>query len=192
MSDVVDTQLLRLFDVPAITCSWAGCDTPIGRNGRKGRCVKHHGQYRRRLLRVTKPVCSVDWCEKHVTGIGLSVCGKHQTDRRRNGRFHEVIHTVGQSNIVPLKYAWFRKQLLKRQGGKCAICGTTETTTWCLDHNHRCQLHPLPPTATRENLRMCNKCVRSVLCNKCNIALGLLNDDPEVLRHATEYVERFL
>jgi hypothetical protein len=66
-------------------------------------------------------------------------------------------------------------QLLVDQGGVCAVCGLPETSNFksrlSVDHNH-------------ETGR-----VRGLLCNTCNRALGLLRDNPEVLRNAASYLE---
>ena len=61
------------------------------------------------------------------------------------------------------------------QKGSCAICGkhALETGTLCVDHCHK----------TGE--------VRGLLCNNCNKGIGLLRDDPDTLRQAAEYLERY-
>ena len=70
----------------------------------------------------------------------------------------------------------YNKMLLD-QGGKCAICGGTESHTksgnFCVDHDHE----------TGQ--------VRSLLCDWCNKALGLFSDNPELMRSAAVYIEKF-
>lgn len=65
-------------------------------------------------------------------------------------------------------------QMLKRQGGKCALCATdTPSGRWgrfVVDHCH---------TTGR---------VRGLLCNSCNVALGRLGDSPESIQRALAYV----
>lgn len=65
---------------------------------------------------------------------------------------------------------------LASQGGKCAICGTTD---WLargkgphVDHNHD----------TGQ--------IRGILCGPCNNGLGNFQDDPDLLRAAIDYLER--
>lgn len=61
------------------------------------------------------------------------------------------------------------------QDYKCAICGIHEenvTKSLAIDHDHTTGL------------------VRGYLCNNCNRGIGLLKDDPNVLRNAIEYLER--
>ena len=68
------------------------------------------------------------------------------------------------------------KAILESQGGKCAICGTTETgkQDWHMDHNHT------------------TKQIRGVLCPKCNRAIGYLNDSLEVVESAAAYLRKFV
>ena len=59
------------------------------------------------------------------------------------------------------------------QNGVCAICKQECKTRKSLsvDHDHE----------TGD--------IRGLLCNRCNRALGLFRDDPEVLKNATRYLE---
>lgn len=63
--------------------------------------------------------------------------------------------------------------MLKNQGHKCAICGTTDwgRPSPSIDHCH---------TTGK---------VRGLLCNNCNRALGLFKDNPETLKRAAEYLK---
>lgn len=67
-------------------------------------------------------------------------------------------------------------ELLAAQDGVCAICKLdnrdSRGRSMPVDHDHE----------TGE--------VRGVLCDHCNRALGLLGDNPEVLRAAADYLER--
>jgi len=66
--------------------------------------------------------------------------------------------------------------LLHKQDGKCAICGKEHNgkhNVFAIDHCHKSNV------------------VRSLLCKQCNVGLGNFFDDPEVLRKAAEYLERF-
>ena len=72
------------------------------------------------------------------------------------------------------------QRMMKEQGGVCAICGKPETAMrqgkvlpLSVDHCHR------------------TGGTRSLLCTACNIGIGSLQDDPELLRKAAEYVERW-
>lgn len=64
--------------------------------------------------------------------------------------------------------------LLSDQGGRCAICGSTENSGVALgvDHDHRSGV------------------VRGLLCDPCNIGIGGLREDPTLLAAAIAYVQR--
>lgn len=51
----------------------------------------------------------------------------------------------------------------------CYLCGSSGRL--CIDHCHETSVF------------------RGVLCYSCNVALGLLKDDPELLRRAASYIE---
>lgn len=66
------------------------------------------------------------------------------------------------------------------QGDQCAICGLSETSihhrskeprALAVDHNHE------------------TGAVRALLCNRCNQAIGLLDDDPVLLIAAAVYLQ---
>lgn len=71
--------------------------------------------------------------------------------------------------------------LLEIQGGGCAICGSTDSRViegrakdaLSVDHCH---------TSGK---------VRGILCNKCNLGIGLLGDDLESLEKAYTYLKSF-
>ena len=71
--------------------------------------------------------------------------------------------------------------LLREQGGVCAVCGKDEQNT---------------RRRTGKQLRLAvDHChdtgaVRGLLCLKCNRAIGLLDDDPVLMRKATSYLLR--
>lgn len=66
------------------------------------------------------------------------------------------------------------QSFLARQGGRCAICATSDPGMrgWHLDHKGGTQLF------------------RGALCGRCNIALGYMKDDAARLRTAADYLDR--
>lgn len=70
--------------------------------------------------------------------------------------------------------------ILISQGCGCAICATKNPGKkgWHVDHNHACC----------PGKRSCGKCVRGILCAKCNVAIAMLGDDPELMIAAAAYV----
>lgn len=72
-------------------------------------------------------------------------------------------------NITPEHYA----ELFNKQQGKCAICAKSykiEPQMFAVDHDH----------TTNE--------IRGLLCRKCNLAIGLFNESPELLLKAVQYL----
>ena len=72
---------------------------------------------------------------------------------------------------------------LAAQGGGCAICGSTNPgqsnhARLPVDHDRSC----CPGD------RSCCRCVRGILCSRCNRALGLFGDDPDRLTSAARYL----
>ena len=76
--------------------------------------------------------------------------------------------------ITPAEY----DAILAAQGYCCAICGTDAPggKGWHTDHDH-------------SGGKVRGK-VRGILCGRCNMALGLLDDDPERFRLAAAYLEK--
>lgn len=81
------------------------------------------------------------------------------------------------------KYGVVKKDLVDKQNGLCAICKSEDIQgkRGHIDHDHNC----CPGVNT------CGRCVRGVLCVRCNHGLGHFYDQPDVLRAAAAYVERF-
>lgn len=78
-------------------------------------------------------------------------------------------------------------ELLMEQGEVCAVCGNPETKTLngkvnrlSVDHDHACC----------PGKRSCGKCIRGLLCDRCNGALAKVDDDPARLRDLATYVEK--
>ena len=70
--------------------------------------------------------------------------------------------------------------LMIKQSGVCAICASVSEGGKALsvDHDHSC-------CAGRKS---CGKCVRGLLCNKCNQGIGYFNDNVERLEAALAYL----
>jgi len=70
--------------------------------------------------------------------------------------------------------------MLKKQNGKCYICGKKETYKYkykirdlSVDHNHKTGK------------------IRALLCTKCNNMLGMADDNPFILIKAAKYLLEF-
>lgn len=81
---------------------------------------------------------------------------------------------------------WYTAQLAK-QNGVCEICKHPELRTTpkggikslAVDHDHRCCA----------GSRSCGQCVRGLICEKCNHAIGEVEDNIEILESAILYLK---
>jgi hypothetical protein len=71
---------------------------------------------------------------------------------------------------------------LSEQGGVCAICGKASEKRLHVDHNHACC----------SGDKTCGKCIRGLLCFRCNAGLGFFLDDRYSLSKAIEYLTKHL
>ena len=73
-------------------------------------------------------------------------------------------------------------KLFNKQHGKCAICSKLMSINKRLhiDHDHKCC----------PGKRSCGKCIRGLLCNRCNFILGLCDESTLVLKEAIRYIEK--
>ena len=73
--------------------------------------------------------------------------------------------------------------MLRKQNFVCAICKQPEKSNsrLAVDHDHSCC------TAAPRRIA-CGKCVRGLLCTRCNKALGMLADDRELLLKMIDYL----
>lgn len=125
---------------------------------------------------ATKKTCARCRARKPLSGFhknkgkpdGLSpTCKICRADIERRYKYKE------RYGITPEQF----DKLLKKQKGKCATCGLPARDRhgrFHVDHDHE--------TGT----------VRGLLCYQCNIVLGLVKDDPKVLRNLATYVERWV
>jgi hypothetical protein len=118
-------------------------------------------------------------------------CSASLAGRKRNAKFCSTSCSMkhwhwshpGQQRWYMLKCIYGVDQadfneMFAAQGGMCAICGTDQPSgdgriaQWNIDHDH----------STGK--------VRGILCSQCNIGIGQLRDDPDLLRRAIAYLER--
>ena len=71
--------------------------------------------------------------------------------------------------------------MLKAQRGKCAVCGAKPEEVLAVDHDHgHCP-----------GRYGCEECVRGLVCRKCNMGMGLFEDNPVRLAQAVLYLSRY-
>jgi hypothetical protein len=105
-----------------------------------------------------------------------------RTPEQRRAEYQRNIATRYRANLK--KHGLTSEQydaLLAAQGGGCAICkGTTPygRGRFHIDHDHACC----------PGQRSCGKCVRGLLCGRCNPGLGAFQDSPDLLVAAAAYL----
>jgi hypothetical protein len=92
-------------------------------------------------------------------------------EKNRDRRLEQLreIHLRSKFGLTADEY----ERILEAQAGVCALCGCPPTPGISLhvDHDH----------GTRE--------IRGLLCMRCNNALGLFREDPDLLMRAARYVK---
>ena len=104
---------------------------------------------------------------------------------RSNKRYHEhteQIETARKRAYYNLTKEEFMK-ILEDQGRKCAACGAdnpgVKGRDWHIDHDHACC----------PGGKCCGKCIRGLLCQSCNLILGMAKDSPQRLLALIKYLE---
>jgi hypothetical protein len=104
--------------------------------------------------------------------------GKRADVKRRRRLLRSTPHAKAVARNWQLKWRYgITKQefdkILTTQENKCGVCRQSNKgkRDWHVDHDHK------------------TKAVRGVLCNPCNLILGLAKDSPVVLRRAADYLD---
>lgn len=69
-------------------------------------------------------------------------------------------------------------RMLKEQNGVCKICRLADNKRLCVDHDHSCC----------NGNYSCGKCIRGLICARCNKTLGMVSDSKELLTAMIAYL----
>ena len=117
-------------------------------------------------------------CEKELTedcfhkrtyssgNIGLQPKCKECSSKKRATYYRPHDYMRRKFNLSESEY----EELMKHNN--CQVCGRDISNKKCIDHCH-----------SKEK-------IRGVLCNNCNTALGLVNDDVQILSKLIQYLEQ--
>jgi hypothetical protein len=131
-----------------------------------------------------KPLQSFYPNSRGTQGVG-SYCRKCKAARGKAyfAQHGEKFKNLRRSGHLMTKYGLSVDdyvEMIDRQGGRCAICGTADPrgrgNRFHVDHDHRC----CPGSVS------CGNCVRGLLCFQCNRRVG---DDRAWHLKAVEYLE---
>lgn len=104
-----------------------------------------------------------------------------QYERERYARDPEAFKQKARRGVMKYKYGITVEQydeMVRQREGRCDICKTVPSGRLQLDHDHSCC----------PGQRTCGKCIRGLLCQPCNVLLGLAQDDLDRLRAALAYL----
>lgn len=171
-----------------IACDYCGKEfvpkqvKPGQRRYCSGACKTSAGYWRNNPREQREcPICGTDI--SHMRRDAKSCSDKCGVElRRRDGRLKAISRKALLARYGLTQEAF--DALLAEQGGRCAICGSTDPKThhgrWHIDHDHSC--------CPNRDQRTCGECVRGLLCGQCNLGLGHFEDDPERLKAAIRYL----
>lgn len=150
-------------------CSEDGCERSAAAHGK---CEKHYRPAHRRAQSAERKAALVE--ERRAEAKPCADCGKPiPAELTRRAKFCSTACKVrsGNGRLSTVAYA----ALLADQGGRCAICGTTD-----------------PGKRERFNVDHCHTTgyLRGLLCHGCNTGLGLLGDSVDTLLAAVAYLRR--
>lgn len=99
--------------------------------------------------------------------------------RQRDPDYDRRFNLLRLYNLTIEQY----RQMLDDQDGRCAICRCLpDTKALHVDHDHRCC-----PTG-----RSCGRCIRALLCGRCNTAVGWIEKfGQDWNRNVTQYVAQW-
>lgn len=180
-------------------CTFDGCDND---HAAKGLCIRHYNQSRwSRGLRplgperipaaardaegnkrcskcfVWKPEADFQKSKNRPDGL-QHMCRECKADHYRKNA------DAVRDNMRKQRFGITREEfdaLFIAQGERCAICLGDDpgSAFWSVDHDHAC----CPGSE-----KTCGKCIRGILCARCNHALGHARDSVEVLSAMIAYL----
>ena len=140
-------------------------------DGLKDWCRKCQADYHR-AWRAKNSVRNKERVKNWISANKLRYREVQRKYREENRDRLSAAQTARTLGITPAQLA----KIHADSGGRCAVCGTTKPgrshKKMCVDRCHATGV------------------VRGCLCHRCNRAIGMFKDDPELLRKAATYLER--
>lgn len=152
---------------PDITCEGCRCTVQVPRTGPtprwctgcRARQEDQRGRERLAVRRCHKCNVALPDAERKP---GVAVCDTCRVDPRKHRQAHEQRRRLRRYGITQDDY----DRKFREQDRRCAACRTDTPGVkgWCIDHCHRTGRF------------------RAILCMRCNTVVGLVDEDPEILR----------
>lgn len=110
----------------------------------------------------------------------------HVDEYRASKQYPDGLGPYCATCTTAARYGLTQEQLAAKRemsGGRCELCGEINPSGrhLAVDHDHSCC----------SGSRSCGRCVRGLLCGKCNSGIGMFKDSPELLRAAIAYLEKY-
>lgn len=177
----------KLMPRAAMTCTFEGCDKP---QRYTGLCMGHYNQQYRLhptgpLRRMTDPSVRDEEGRKQCRRCDRwLVVDDFQTNNFRPDGLNAYCRRCERDKGLLHKFGIGLErfdEIVAAQGGGCAICGWpgSEDRILVVDHDHGC---------CPSKQRTCGKCVRAILCARCNTGLGQFYDNATTLLAAHMYL----
>lgn len=114
------------------------------------------------------------WSKSLCKGCNSRKAKQHAKNFPELFKMRTERYRIRKHGIEPDAYfEMFQKQL-----GACKVCKQVSNKLY-IDHDHSCC----------DEVNSCGKCVRGLLCNRCNLLLGLAKDQSDILNSAINYLE---
>ena len=140
-------------------CPKCECDLPIDEFSWKSRSKGTRSSYCKK--------CNKEYNKQHYFSNKAMYKSKARAYEEANGG-----RLCLRYNITPEDF----ERMYSKYDGLCWVC--KEEVATVVDHDHSC--------CSREG--SCGKCVRGLLCHRCNTGIGFLRDSIVILKNAIIYL----
>lgn len=165
-------------------CAFEGC---INQAQSKGLCQRHRAMQRNgeELRPLIKPIVHRDEqgrkqcprCQEYKPEAEFNKGSWRPDGLKGECRVCENRRRIRYTHQV----TWEEFTVLSdKQGSACHLCGKKAERLY-IDHDHR--------HCAGEKSCGSWSCLRALLCRECNSGIGLMRDNPELLRAAADYIE---
>jgi len=143
-----------------------------------------------------KPKCTLEGCD--TPNYAGNLCKMHYERQRRTGsptlknygreKYNNQPYEKVRANHLRLRYGITIEQYEEMAKNGCEICGRRgfKWKKLHVDHDHNCCPVPRYPNGATMYHKTCGKCIRGILCDRCNGTVGLY----EAGRLREEYPDR--